>query len=152
MGPDDVSSEPTSGGEAHSSAAEYLAVSIDARSAGRAPTAFARAGGRARALWLSSTDGAVETRRLASQCEAHLSALWTRRPRGAHEAAEETGQPRPCAVTAPVAAKRALEHGLRERTSRRWPLVSDINRARPLHAGVARTRRGPFAHGHQGRG
>ena len=39
LGADDLSSEPTPGGEADSSAAQYVAVPVDARSAGRTATA-----------------------------------------------------------------------------------------------------------------
>ena len=60
---------------------------------------------RARAVWLSAIDGAVEARRLARQCEADLSALWPRGPRGADEAAEEAGQSRARAAAAADAAE-----------------------------------------------
>ena len=59
----------TRAARAHSGAAQYVAVSVDARSARRAPPAPARARGGARAVWVSTIDGVAETGRLARECQ-----------------------------------------------------------------------------------
>ena len=49
-------------------------------------TAITRVSGRPRALWLSTADGAVETRSVACERKTHLPAVWSRGPDGAQEA------------------------------------------------------------------
>jgi hypothetical protein len=86
VGAGDLSSEPAPGGEAESCAAEYVAVSADARSAGRAAPATAGARRGAGPIWLSTVDRVAEAGRLASECEADLSPLWSRGTGGTDEA------------------------------------------------------------------
>ena len=54
---------------------------------------------------LSTTDGALTSRRLARQCEARVSTVWPRRARGSHESPQEARESRAGAT----AATRATE-------------------------------------------
>jgi putative transposase len=151
MGADDLSSEPTPGGEADWCAHDDE-VPADPRPARRLTPTAPRARGGAGTVRLSAIDGVVATRGLAREREADLSAVWTRGADRPHEATPKTGQSCPRAAPAADASEWALEHGLRKGAPGRRSVVPDTDGARPLHARVVGARRGSITDRREGGG
>jgi len=129
VGADGLPSESTPGRGAHPSAQRDVAVPEHPRSPRRLTTAAARARGGSRTVWVPTVDGVVETRRVAGECETGVPAVRRRRSDSAHPATETSREPATSAATGADAPERAVVDGLRERASRRRPVVSDVDGA-----------------------
>ncbi len=133
LGAGDLSGQRAPGREAVADRPRLFAVSESARSSRDIADAVARVGCGTGPIRISATDGVAETGWVAHKCQAHLSTLYGRRADGMHEAPHEGGGPSPCVATRGHGPQPAVEHGLHERTGRRWSMVPNSDRRRSVH-------------------
>src|SRR5579875_3267053 len=147
-----VPSQRASCGGADESAERNTAVSAMSRSAGCVALAAEGAGRDAGAVWLSQADGAVEARRMEGQCQAGVSDLQRGRFDGAHQTAQEAGEPCACSAERRSTSERTLVDGFHSGADRRRTELSGAERDRSVHAQVHCAGSGAFDDGQQSRG